>query len=484
MRAPDGSLARPAVWLAAVGATLIAAAALRFPGLGYGLWFDEIVTLVESARKPIVELLTYFPDVNVHPFYSVLAHLSLESFGDSAWALRLPACLFGIASVWMVLVLGDRLTGRVEALAGAAVLAVSYQHIWFSQNARGYTMMGFFALLSTYFLVRTTESDKRSHFVYYSLACAAGVYTHLTMAFVVAGHVLVLVGGKMAGWKAVDRPALKPLIVAWSGATLFSLALYAPFASTLLSHFGGEDIPTQAAEVATGKWAVTEVLRNFLSGTGVIGSILTALAAAAGALSFLRRHTLWFALLVVPAIVAGVVIVVLGQPIRPRFFFFMAGAAAIFAGRGLGVIAATIARTPQPAASVVALVTAVVIAASAFALPRNYRIPKQDFDGAVRYLDEEVSAGVTAVAAAGPACFPIERYYARAGWTCLRSLTDLEVLLAVPGRVLVVHTLAEYIKEPALRDRIRTGCVEVHRLPGTLGGGDMVVCDPRSAGGR
>ncbi len=79
--------------------------------------------------------------------------------------------------------------------------------------------------------------------------------------------------------------------------------------------------------------------------------MLTALAAAIGALSLLWRRPLALALLVVPALVAGVALVVLGQPIRPRFFFFVAGAAAIFAGRGVGALAERFARPHQSTAS-------------------------------------------------------------------------------------------------------------------------------------
>jgi len=471
----------PKFWPRALAATLIVSAILRFTGLGSGLWYDEIVTLVESARKPLLEIFVYFPDVNIHPLYSVLAHLSLQSFGESAWALRLPACLFGIASVAMAYLLGTRLIAREEAWAAATILAVSYQHIWFSQNARGYTLMGFFALVSTYQLLRALETGKARHYVWYALACAAGVYTHLTMGFVVAGHVAVILTGKMIGWPALSAQSLKPLIAAWAGTTFLSAGLYAPYAPNVLAHFGA-DKPKIAAQVATGRWAVAEVLRNVFSGAGIIGAVATGIVAAIGALSFLRKQTLAFALLVVPAIVAGAAIVVLRQPMRPRFFFFIAGAAAIFAGHGVGVTAGWLSRgTARPGTAVLA-VTAVLVVLSAAGLPRNYRIPKQDFDGAVRYLEQQSGNGVV-VSAAGAACWPIERYYKKTDWPCVRSVDELHSVLAVSQPVVVVYTLADYIENPELRDRLRNACREVRRFPGTLGGGDMIVCDPRPAAG-
>jgi 4-amino-4-deoxy-L-arabinose transferase-like glycosyltransferase len=467
-------------WGLTVAATVAVAAILRAYGLNSGLWFDEIVTLVESARRPLIEILNYFPDVNVHPFYSLLAHASLQTFGESAWALRLPACIFGVASIWMTYVLGARLISRAEAWAGAAVLTVSYQHVWFSQNARGYTMMGFFALLSTHFLLRALESRRASDYAFYALTCAAGIYTHLTMVFVVAGHVAVIAGSMLMGWKVTREEAFKPMVMALGVAGILTLALYAPYASELLSHFDREG-PKQAAQFATGRWAVIELLRNIVSGSGILGAAITALAALIGALSLLRRQPLALALLVVPALVAGAALVVLGQPIRPRFFFFLAGAVGIFAGRGVGAVADRLAR-PRHSLAFIIGGTALLVTFSAVGLRLNYRVPKQDFDGAVRYLEGQ-AAGGTIVAAADPACFPIERYYLKTDWPCLRTVDDLRAVLATSQPVLVLYTLSDHI-EAGLRDRLRGTCAESRRFPGTLGDGDVIVCDPRKRAGK
>ena len=65
-------------------AILLIGVALRIYGLNSGLWYDEIVTLVESVRPPLREIVTHFPSNNDHPLYSVLAHLSIGIFGEHA----------------------------------------------------------------------------------------------------------------------------------------------------------------------------------------------------------------------------------------------------------------------------------------------------------------------------------------------------------------------------------------------------------------
>lgn len=466
-------------WIAALALTLIAAAALRFLGLQSGLWYDEIVTLVTSVRLPMARILTDFPGVNAHPFYSVLAHASIASFGESAWALRLPACLFGIASVWMAFVLGTRLTGRVEAWAGAAVLATSYHHIWFSQNARGYTMLGFFVLLATYWLIRAQESGRIRDYVFYALACAAGVYTHLTVAFVVAAHAVVILVDWAAGSRRARRRPLAPVLWAMTGAGVLSAIAYAPFAPALVAHLGAAG-PREVAKIATASWALSEAVRSLLSGAGVPAAIAGGAVAVVGAVSLVRRAPLAVALLVVPAVVTGVAFLILGLPIRPRFFFFLSGPAAIFVGHGIGRLASAIARRPasgpeSPAGIIIA--TFILIAASAVALPRNYQVPKQDFDDAVRFLESEESAGAR-IAAAGPACMPLRRYFVKSGWQCLESMDDLRGFTAGSSPVRVLFTLADYIPDANLRHELRTSCSVVRTFPATLGGGEMTICDP------
>src|ERR1043165_6727748 len=81
-------------------------AALRFVGASDPLWFDEIVSLIDSVRQPLGVIVTHFPSENDHVFYSVLAHISLTLGGETPFMIRLPAILFGIASIPLIYTMG------------------------------------------------------------------------------------------------------------------------------------------------------------------------------------------------------------------------------------------------------------------------------------------------------------------------------------------------------------------------------------------
>src|SRR5205814_4649291 len=133
---------------ACVSALLAMAAALRAYGLGSQLWLDEIDALVESIRRPAVDILTRWPATSSHVLYDLCAHASLRALGETAVAVRAPAALFGVAGVAALYAYVEASLGPRVALTAAALLAVSYHHVFYSQNARGYTALVFFALLA------------------------------------------------------------------------------------------------------------------------------------------------------------------------------------------------------------------------------------------------------------------------------------------------------------------------------------------------
>ena len=79
---------------------LAVAAILRALHLDSGLWYDEVITLVEfvpPARRRAGHQLQ--GPRTTHILYSLCAHGAIAVFGESAWTLRLPAVVFGVASL-------------------------------------------------------------------------------------------------------------------------------------------------------------------------------------------------------------------------------------------------------------------------------------------------------------------------------------------------------------------------------------------------
>src|SRR6185503_19164406 len=161
--------------------------------LNSSYWTDEILALQKSFRLSLLQVITTFLGDTHHPLYSVFARVSLLMFGEAPWALRLPAVLFGVMAIAMTYVVARLAVRRREALFASLLLAVSYHHVWFSQNARGYTLIGLLALLTTWTLIRLLQQPTWRLAAAYALCAALGAYTHLTMVFVAIGQALVAV---------------------------------------------------------------------------------------------------------------------------------------------------------------------------------------------------------------------------------------------------------------------------------------------------
>ena len=123
-------------WIVA-GLLCSAALVLRLWRLDTDLWLDELLTLTDFLRMPLGEIIAKFPSQNQHPLYSILGRISVLIFGEDAAAARLPAALFGVASIWALFLLGRRVYNVREALIACALMTFSYHHVWFSQTHAG-----------------------------------------------------------------------------------------------------------------------------------------------------------------------------------------------------------------------------------------------------------------------------------------------------------------------------------------------------------
>ena len=460
---------------------LVLGIVLRLHQLGLGLWYDEIETLVRYARLPVGNIVTTYDSQNQHVLYSLLSSLALGAFGESGWALRLPAALFGVLSLWAVWWLGRRVASNLEALLATALLTLSYHHVWFSQNARGYTALMFWTVLGTgYFLdLLRNERSGWSGPVLYGGCMALAVYTHVTAVLVVMAHVLVL-GALWWRMRRTEGRGAVPAVWGIVLATLFTLQLYAlvlpQFLTTLLA-------PSPHAVETAWKdpfWLALETMR------GVAGSLpggwfalLGAFAVgAAGVVSYWKQSFATLALFTLPLLLTGLLILGLGHNLWPRFFFFGAGFGALIAIRGIFTLTAVL-RLPR--AHLVATVAGVlVVLGSAVTLTRAW-LPKQDYLGAARFVREAQGSG-DAVVVVDLTEYPY-RTYLQEPWSAVEDVTTLMEIERQHARTWVLYTfpIRLAMAHPDIWSRLQETYEMKAVFPGTVGGGAIVVMVNRPA---
>jgi 4-amino-4-deoxy-L-arabinose transferase-like glycosyltransferase len=215
-RLPDSSRS---VGLAAVGITL-GAALLRVCGIGeQELWYDEAFSFHMTAADNALDCIIY--DYNP-PLYYVLLRAWSAIASTSEVALRMLSATLGSAFVAVMIWIGRLLfTWRIGLLSGV-VAALAPIHIYYSQEARGYSLL-LLALALVYVLGwKAAVSGRRRDWLALALAAAAALYTHYFAAFALAALPAFV-------WAAPRRDSDASRASRWRG-----LALSAAVAGTLL----------------------------------------------------------------------------------------------------------------------------------------------------------------------------------------------------------------------------------------------------------
>jgi hypothetical protein len=131
---------------------LLTGIALRISGVStVPLWLDEEYTL-QIARRDFGSI-PWSGSLSHPPGYPLLAHLCFV-LATSEWVIRVPAILGGVLGIFVVYALLRDLGYERCPFAGAFVVSASVYCVYYSQEARGYTLMSSLSGLVLLLVVR------------------------------------------------------------------------------------------------------------------------------------------------------------------------------------------------------------------------------------------------------------------------------------------------------------------------------------------
>lgn len=169
------------------------------------IWFDES----HSLNRASLDLLSIasgkqiwgdrvVQDTTHVPFYFFLLHFLIKLAGDSDFTLRFLSVLCGVLTVPLIYFMGKKLCHARVGLWAALPATFSPFYLWYSQEARMYTLLVFLGLLSVYCLLRAISEDKAGWYAVYALTATAMLYTSLFSFGLFAFEGLL---GLLAAWK-------------------------------------------------------------------------------------------------------------------------------------------------------------------------------------------------------------------------------------------------------------------------------------------
>ena len=452
---------------------LAAALLLRLPGLSGGLWYDEIQTLLHYVRQPWGVLVSTFDSSNQHLLYSAAARAVFSVAGESAVALRLPAVIFGVASVWAALAFGRRWLCAREAWWCAILLTVSYHHVWFSQNARGYTglLLGTLVASSLFLdLLRGSPSSSRRVWTY-AIVVALSALTHITALVVLAGHGLCWVWRARRLSPGAERwGPLAALVLAGS----LTVTFYAPLLPQVLASLSQSGTGPVASEWQNPGWFVAEAARGLIQampGGVVVVPVALAVALTGLGSAWRRDLTATMVMLFPLAIMAGLLLAT-GHNFWPRFFFF---GAAFLVQIGIRGGFAVLDRLLPLSGRHIGAAGLAALTVGSLALMVKAWGPKQDYPAAQAWVAAHAEPG-DAVVGTEMMELPMNQWL-DLDWDIVADLASLQAIEAAHPRTLLVYTfpIRLWAASPSLSAYLESDYRTVHVVPGTVGGGGIMI---------
>lgn len=501
-RADPGRMSRRSALAWVVGITAVGAL-IRSWGLDGSFWLDELYTRNMAVDEHWLENLTTFRTTNNHIAHTLLTTMWISVFGEHEWAVRITAFTFGVGGIFAVYGLSRRVAPREVAVWSSALCAVTYHHVMFSQNARGYTAQLFFFTLACGFLHDALRRGATRDWVRFVVCSWISLWFVFLAGFTFVAHGLIALSWTLwglsrgrHGGRRLGRAAF-----AFVGLALLSFQSYAlmvpSIVRVLARDYGKED---------GGGLHILSVnfLRDLAAGFGLSltqAAIVGALALGVGVwvgMGVVRRHPLMVMLLLSPSAIVVVFALLTGLDVYPRFFLsLMIGFFVLLAEMGCRLGGAWMANRPATRHPLwTGWPLTAVLLVFVLVLPRVVGVPKQPYEEALTWAwralqetDGGSSARIRERSQDQPSIFCLAhvssgcRYYAPRLGIPARSTVldptaaDLTRVRAAGHDVVAVTTLHRLSarRRPDVFEELHSHWRPVRRFRGTIGDGDVVV---------
>jgi mannosyltransferase len=218
------SLLRRSRYVQLLLALTLIGAFLRFYNLGFNsLWLDEASTYTLSVGSiPQIWEATAAGEFNPPLFYWV-EHIMLV-FGNNEITLRFIPALLGVLTIPLVYCAGKEFFDRNVGIIAAAAFAFSPFLIFYSQEARAYSMMLFFVSFSMVFYFKALKTNDVKNWAFFGVLAALAFWSHFYAMVIIAALVLYALGMQIQKIRE-DIRNLKPLALAIAVFTIICLPL-------------------------------------------------------------------------------------------------------------------------------------------------------------------------------------------------------------------------------------------------------------------
>ena len=151
---------------------------LRLVLVNQSLWLDEAIEILAVKNNSYLQLITSYSLGDFHPpLYHLVLKFWTQLFGISEIAARSLSVLTGVGTVFVAFLIGKEISNEKLGTIAAVFLATAPLHIYYSQEARMYSLVTFFASLAVYAFLRLKKDAKLFNWGLFSVASLGFFYT-------------------------------------------------------------------------------------------------------------------------------------------------------------------------------------------------------------------------------------------------------------------------------------------------------------------
>ncbi|WP_431481388.1 glycosyltransferase family 39 protein [Pseudomonas thivervalensis] len=192
MRALRAYLVKPPSGFAdcsALVAVTVLALVVRFHGITVpAIWLDEAFSILLAKYEPWEIWPVTARDVHP-PLYYLVLHYWIVMFGDGVLAVRSLSAIADVGTILLSIKLMSLVATRRAIWIAALLLALLPICVRYSQEARMYSLLGFWLMGATVTLMHWVKKREKIRFpVIYVLLMTAAFYTHYFAALCVLVH--------------------------------------------------------------------------------------------------------------------------------------------------------------------------------------------------------------------------------------------------------------------------------------------------------
>jgi uncharacterized membrane protein len=148
---------------------------------------DESQSIWVSTKSIDGILKVNAQDVQV-PLYSIILHYWIQIFGTDITVARIPSLMFFALTLPVLFILISVVSDEPTAILGMTLFALSPFILWYSQEARTYSLITLLACLNhLYFLRFFNSRGDKAKFGYFATALL-GIYSHYFFGFLLVSQ--------------------------------------------------------------------------------------------------------------------------------------------------------------------------------------------------------------------------------------------------------------------------------------------------------